>query len=220
MQHSCCFTLRKSSSSPMERLRTTAIRKSSSMCVPTLEMAPSCAFSSIGCSTGEEVFSLRRYFPQASIKGIDINPFNIAICRRQLSKMGDEQTFFAVGGSTSVEPDAGYDAIFAMAVFRHGDLNVSPPPPKCDHYIRFADFEASVTDMARVLKPGGLLAIQGAMFRFADTSAASRFKAVLRVQPNEQVSFYDRSDCVLRDTDYSDVVFEKFALLSDPGATP
>ena len=29
---------------------------------------------SFGCSTGDEVFSLRQYFPRATIKGIDVNP--------------------------------------------------------------------------------------------------------------------------------------------------
>ena len=29
---------------------------------------------SFGCSTGEEAFTLRRYFPQAEIVGVDINP--------------------------------------------------------------------------------------------------------------------------------------------------
>src|SRR5690348_1435173 len=36
------------------------------------------AILSFGCATGEEVFSLRRYFPRATIKGIDINPGNVA----------------------------------------------------------------------------------------------------------------------------------------------
>ena len=32
---------------------------------------------SFGCSTGEEVFSLRQYFDEARIVGLDINPFNV-----------------------------------------------------------------------------------------------------------------------------------------------
>src|SRR5665213_1447179 len=36
---------------------------------------------SFGCSRGEEVFSLRNYFPAATIKGIDIDPRNIACCQ-------------------------------------------------------------------------------------------------------------------------------------------
>ncbi|GEM_PF-3630399 len=34
---------------------------------------------SFGCSTGEEVFSLRRYMPAADITGIDINPWAISL---------------------------------------------------------------------------------------------------------------------------------------------
>ena len=41
-----------------------------------------------GCATGEEVFSLRRYFPEANIAGLDINPLNIAVCRFRRLKAG------------------------------------------------------------------------------------------------------------------------------------
>src|SRR3989339_2271176 len=36
---------------------------------------------SFGCSTGEECFSLRKYFPNAKIIGVDINEENIIKCR-------------------------------------------------------------------------------------------------------------------------------------------
>ena len=39
---------------------------------------------SFGCSRGDEVFSLARRLPQATIKGIDIDPRNIAACRARL----------------------------------------------------------------------------------------------------------------------------------------
>src|SRR5277367_5474893 len=41
---------------------------------------PDLRILSFGCSRGEEVFSLRKYFPSAAVKGIDINPRNIARC--------------------------------------------------------------------------------------------------------------------------------------------
>ena len=75
---------------------------------------------SFGCSTGEEVFSLRRYFPRAAIKGVDINPGNIAVCRKRLARAGDASISFGVAASTAGEPVAAYDAIFCMAVLRHG----------------------------------------------------------------------------------------------------
>ena len=164
---------------------------------------------SFGCSTGEEVFSLRRYFRDASIAGIDINPFNIAVCRFRRVKAGVKRVSFAVAGSTAGEADSSYDAIFAMAVFRHGELNTSPPPITTGDVIRFADFERSVAGLARVLKPGGLLIMQNAMFRFCDTSAAKEFETVLSVKRDEPAPLYGRDDCLLPDAETCDVVFRK-----------
>ncbi len=164
---------------------------------------------SFGCSTGEEVFSLRRYFPNATLAGIDINPFNIAVCRFRRVKAREKRMSFAVAGSTAGEANASYDAILAMAVFRHGELNTSPPPAKTGALIRFADFEQSVADLGRVLKPGGLLVIQHAMFRFCDTSAAKEFETVFGVKRDEPAPLYGRDDCLLPDAEYPDVVFRK-----------
>jgi SAM-dependent methyltransferase len=164
---------------------------------------------SFGCATGEEVFSLRRVFPLANIIGLDINPHNISICRSRLRRIKDSKLSFAVAGSTAGEASASYDAIFAMAVYRHGKLNVTQPPPKCDHLIRFADFEQSVTDLARCLKPGGLLVIQHAMFRFADTRVATEFEPILSLFPPQYIQLYDRDDCNLPNTFYPDVMFRK-----------
>ncbi len=166
---------------------------------------------SFGCATGEEVFTLLRYFPQATIVGLDINPYNISVCRSRLRKTKDTKIVFSVAGSAANEASASYDAIFAMAVFRHGDLNKIPPPSTCRHRIQFADFEQSVHDLARCLKPGGLLVIRHAMFRFADTTVASQFEAVFSLDPGENGPLYDRDNCVLPDAVDPDVVFRKIA---------
>lgn len=174
-----------------------------------LEGDASVRILSFGCATGEEVFSLRRYFPEANIAGLDINPLNIAVCRFRRLKAGDKKMTFAVAGSTEGEASASYDAIFAMAVFRHGDLNISPPPPESGHRIRFAAFEQSVADLARALKPGGLLVIQHAMFRFGDTHTAKEFETVYSVKLDNREPLYGRDNCLLPDEEYPDVVFRK-----------
>ena len=94
---------------------------------------------SYGCSTGEEAFSLRSYFPYAVIKGIDINAENIGVCRRRLKDKPDAAMSFEFASSTEAEPAAAYDAIFAMAVLRHGNLGL-PGVARCDHLIRFDEF--------------------------------------------------------------------------------
>lgn len=131
---------------------------------------------SFGCSTGEEVFTLRDYFPAARITGIDVRPDLIAACRR---RPADPRIAFKVAGTADAESPAGYDAIFAMAVFRHGDLHLDPPPARCDRLIRFADFDRTISGLTRCLKPGGLLVIQHAQFRVADTLAGGDFARLL-----------------------------------------
>src|SRR5579872_2798372 len=94
---------------------------------------------SIGCSTGEEVFSLRRYCPDARVKGLDISPQRIAICKQQAAMRKAVDVAFAVAGDTAMEPTGHYDAILAMSVFRHGSLSAGPPA--CGHLLSFSKFE-------------------------------------------------------------------------------
>ena len=136
---------------------------------------------SFGCSTGEEVFTLRRYFPAARIKGIDINPGNIATCRRRLAELVDPEISFVCAESVAAEADGVYDAIFCMAVLRHGGL-ADATLTRCDHLLRFADFENAVADFSRCLRRGGLLAIAHSNFRFNDTRTSADFQTVLKMK--------------------------------------
>ena len=166
---------------------------------------------SFGCSTGEEVFSLRRYFAQAEIVGIDINPRNIKVSRKKLERSGDTRIRFALAGTPDAEPDASYDAVFCMSVLRHGGLGATHPET-CKHLIHFADFEKTVNGLCRCLKPGGYLIIGFSNFRFSDTAAAPEFDAVFKLNrsaPRADTPLYDTDNKWLRDTVYNDVVFRK-----------
>lgn len=170
---------------------------------------PQTRILSFGCATGEEVFSLRSYFPEAQIDGFDINPWNIALCRMRRLRRGDGRMRFAVAASAAAAPDGAYDAIFAMAVFRHGALNVQPPPERCDTFIRFEDFERSAAELARAVRPGGLLAIENAMFRFADTGAAAQFTPAYRTKLTESVPLYDRDNRLIECGESEETIFRK-----------
>jgi len=119
---------------------------------------------SYGCSTGDEVISLREYFPRASIKEIDINAANIAACRKRLSAAPDAGLVFETAASTEEEASSVYDAIFCMAVLRHSGLGLAGIT-RCDPLLRFADCARTVADFERCLKPGGLLIIRHSHFR-------------------------------------------------------
>jgi SAM-dependent methyltransferase len=135
---------------------------------------------SFGCATGEEVFSLRHYFSRARIKGIDINPGNIAAARARLAATPDAGLSFALGASTADEPPAHYDAIFCMAVLRHGSLG-EIGVERCDHLLRFDDVGGAFADFHRCLKPGGLLVVRHSNFRLRDTPIGARFETLLSV---------------------------------------
>jgi 2-polyprenyl-3-methyl-5-hydroxy-6-metoxy-1,4-benzoquinol methylase len=163
---------------------------------------------SFGCSTGDEVFSLRRHFPQAFIKGIDVNPGNIAVCKRRARRAGDTRLAFETAGSTAGEPAATYDAIFCMAVLRHGGL-AAADVTRCDHLIRFEDFAATVAGFDRCLKPGGLLAIRHSNFRLGDTPTGTNFTPLLRRPASWTTPLFGPDNVRVETPDQVDVVFGK-----------
>lgn len=131
---------------------------------------------SFGCATGEEVVTLRDYFPAAAIKGIDVNPFNIRTCQERLARTPDPGITFEVADSASAEPAAWYDVVFCLAVLRRSGLGGRQT---CLPDISFGAFDRCVGELARSLRPAGLLALRHASFRFADSAAAKDFEAVL-----------------------------------------
>jgi 2-polyprenyl-3-methyl-5-hydroxy-6-metoxy-1,4-benzoquinol methylase len=167
---------------------------------------------SYGCSTGEEVFSLREYFPHVEIKGIDINAGNIAVCRQRLKRGGGAGVSFEIASSTGAEASAAYDVIFCMAVLRHGSLG-NPGVTRCDHLIRFEDFAKAVADFERCLKPGGLLVIRNSNFRLCDAPAAAAFETLLSVPIGARAArtpIFGPDNCLMEGVDYPDAVFRKF----------
>ena len=146
---------------------------------------------SFGCATGEEVFSLREYFPSGTIKGIDINPANIAACLRRWRKGGsDPHLAFEHTDSAAREPAASYDAVFCMAVFVRWPLKEDPNVATSLPHLSFADFERATTELAGCVRPGGFLIVRHAMFRFGETAAAKDFQCVLRLPKPE--AFFPR----------------------------
>lgn len=166
---------------------------------------------SYGCSTGEEVFTLRRYFPDAEIVGIDINPYNISVCLKKQKRSRDSRLRFVHAGSPLAETGASYDAILCMSVLRHGGLSVKQPED-CSHLIRFTVFERVVSELGRCLKPGGFLAIANSNFRFADTAMAADFEVAFRMEPKATRAtspIYDNLNIRLDGVTYNDLVFRK-----------
>jgi hypothetical protein len=165
---------------------------------------------SFGCSRGDEVFTLCKYFPTAAIKGIDIDPANIAHCQSRMPAGAKQSIAFATAASTESEADEAYDAIFCLAVLCLGDLTTTGAQV-CTPRLCFKDFDATVGDLARCLKPGGLLFLHTTNFRFCDTACAADFEMVLEASPSQLATdvLFDHTNRLMQGYRYTAVGFRK-----------
>ena len=126
---------------------------------------------SFGCSSGEEVRALRMRMPQARIVGIDLNRLMIAKARAaDPAHAGD----YRCDGAP--QPGECFDAVLALAVFRHGELEAQRPD-SCTAILPFARFEQGLALLDAHLVPGGWLALYNQHFRLADTALAASYVA-------------------------------------------
>lgn len=128
---------------------------------------------SFGCSTGEELVSLRRRFPAAEIVGAEINPRSRRIARRRVVE--DARTM--VVAPPTVEGN--FDMIFALAVLQRephkiAEMEVEDLTP----FYAFQRFDETVTALVRRLALGGLLCVYNAHYRVEDSSVAAEVSPV------------------------------------------
>lgn len=121
---------------------------------------PSPRLLAFGCAG--EAFALRRYFPHAFIKGIELDAAAVALATARRARARDINMSFAIAGSVLAEAARSYDAVFCLA------------PAQAS----FAAFARDVADFARCLKHGGFLVLGPGNFRFLDTDAARHFATV------------------------------------------
>ena len=162
---------------------------------------------SFGCSTGEEVFTLGKYLPHATIIGVDTNSWCIRECVK--ANQNSNYSFFN-RNSASFEHSGDFDAIFCMAVFQRSENRTS----KDNRIARghtFSQFESEIKVLDGKLKVGGLFIIDHADFSFADTACAYSYKP-LGFEKNQMVRIrplYDRTNRKVTDQQENYRVFEK-----------
>lgn len=126
---------------------------------------------SFGCSTGEEVFSIGQYLPQAIIIGTDINPWCLKLCRKKNQNFNYS---FYHRFSNEFELASDFDAIFCLAVFQRTENRTNKDNSIASGFL-FEQFEREILVLDRKLKPHGLLIIDHADFRFEDTTVAKKY---------------------------------------------
>lgn len=163
---------------------------------------------SYGCSTGEEVISLRKYFPDARIIGADINPNCLNICK---SHKLDEKISFINSSISNLKKHEPYDAIFCMAVLQkkphyvedNGLNNISSLYP-------FSKFDRQLVELDKILKKEGLLVVHFTQYRVMDSSIALKYEPYsLITQADYGKYVFDKNGELLHDEDPQFSIYKK-----------
>ncbi len=131
---------------------------------------------SYGCSTGEEVVTLRTYFPRAVITGAEINRRSLAICRK---REANERIAFVYSRPTIIAQYGPFDAIFCMAVLQRTPQVIMArgiTDLKCIY--PFEKFDRQVAELDALLAVGGLLVIKYTQYRLKDATVARKYTAL------------------------------------------
>jgi hypothetical protein len=140
---------------------------------------------SYGCSTGEEVLTLREYFPAAFIIGAEINPQALAKCKEL--QVDDRITFVRSGGKI-IKRLAPFDAIFCMAVLqRNPHTVINENISNLKRIYPFSKFSAQVGELDACLNDGGLLIIHHTQYLLGDTSVGSHYEPLEGAQQEVEI---------------------------------
>lgn len=161
---------------------------------------------SYGCSTGEECFSLREYFPEAVIVGLDIDVKNLEICK---SKNQDSNIIFLESTTKNIEHNGPYDIIFCMSVLcRWPD---SKELMDISNLYSFKKFEKALISLDFNLKLNGVLVLYNCNFLFSDTKIYNKYKALASPMITESgfVQKFDKNNFKIENSTFSECIFIK-----------
>lgn len=129
---------------------------------------------SFGCATGEEVITLRYYFPDATIIGAEVNKYCLEVCNRRRL---DEKMIFIDSTDEEIAKNGPYDVIFCMAVFQRTPEQITLDGVKnIKRIYPFEKFEKQVCKLDQQLNENGLLVVHYSQYDFADTRIAGRYE--------------------------------------------
>ncbi|MEM8930982.1 MAG: class I SAM-dependent methyltransferase [Acidobacteriota bacterium] len=129
---------------------------------------------SFGCSTGEEALSLRQYFPQAEIVGVDISEWNLKQARQ---KVEDPKIRFLFSDADTLADEGPFDGMFCMAVLLRIAHHMAPAESSAETY-PIGQFEDQLRELDRHLNPAGLLVVYHTNYHFRDTGLAAGYEVL------------------------------------------
>lgn len=163
---------------------------------------------SYGCSTGQEVLTLRHYFPNAQIIGAEINKRSLAICS---SLPEDKKTTFIYSTPNELQEHGPYDAIFCMAVLQRKphaitEKNIS----SLKKIYPFEKFEQQLIELDKLITPQGLFIIHFTQHSLSDTSITPKYEALGNYnQDNYGLSVFDKNSNLIKNPASQNSIFVK-----------
>jgi len=150
---------------------------------------------SFGCSTGEECFSLAKYFPLAKILGVDTNKDVLAICNKRNTY---KNISFSYSNYENIKDRDPFDMIFCMSVLckwpeTENKKNIS-------NIYSFSIFKNTIYKLDKVLKKNGLLVIYNSNFRFSESSTYHKYKVLYIPEVDESgfVPKFDKNNNIIK----------------------
>ena len=138
---------------------------------------------SFGCSTGEELVSLRRRFPDAEIIGVELNSRSMRIAARRIT--ADHRSSIH-----SRTPGSAFDLVFALAVLQREPHKIAEMDVEdLSLFYPFEKFDSAVVELVDRLGAGGLLCVQHCHYRVEDSSAAGRLESIAASPPLQGLLF-------------------------------
>jgi SAM-dependent methyltransferase len=130
---------------------------------------------SFGCSTGEEISSLRARFPQAEILGVEINKR----CRRIAAQRLAQDSRIRIVATLPDEAEC-FDLILALAVLQREPYRVLETGTRnLAELYSFDRFDVAVSRLCALLKPAGILLVDNSHYRVEDSTSATRLEPLL-----------------------------------------
>lgn len=163
---------------------------------------------SYGCSTGEEVLTLRKYFPNAQIIGAEINKRSLDKCRMLPV---DENISFIYSTHDEIMKHGKFDAIFCMAVLQRKPHDIAAKEIKSLKKIYpFEKFEKQIIEFDELLNPLGLLVVHFTQYSLLDTGVALNYKSLGDYNQNDYLSpVFDKNSNLISNPSPQNSIFIK-----------
>jgi hypothetical protein len=163
---------------------------------------------SYGCSTGEEVLTLRRYFPNAQIIGADINKRSLNKCK---SLPVDNKISFIYSTPSQLQKYGPYDAIFCMAVLQRKPHDIEAKGfSSLKKIYPFGKFEQQIIELDKLVNPQGLLVLHFTQYSLLDTRVASKYKSLGNFNQNDYLSpLFDKDSKLIKNPAPQKTIFLK-----------